>query len=117
MLLNFQTMVCDLTALPVANASMLDEATATAEAMHMCHATNPDRKTFFVSDNCHPQTIAVVKTRAKWLGIEVIVGDEGDLFHDSIAQNVNPKSLRHPGGTPRHRRPNRKLRRPHRASP
>jgi len=92
-LLNFQTMVCDLTALPVANASMLDEATAAAEAMHMCHATNPERRTFFVSDNCHPQTIAVVKTRAKWLGIEVIVGDEGDLFHDSIAQNVNPKSL------------------------
>ncbi|HVT79272.1 MAG TPA: aminomethyl-transferring glycine dehydrogenase [Phycisphaerae bacterium] len=92
-LLNFQTMVCDLTALPVANASMLDEATAAAEAMNMCHSSNPDRKIFFVSDNCHPQTIAVVKTRAKWLGIEVVVGDEGDLFHDSLAQNISPKSL------------------------
>ncbi len=93
-LLNFQTMVSDLTALPMANASMLDEATAAAEAMYMCHAMGgPDRNVFFVSENCHPQTIAVVKTRAKWLGIEVVVADEGDLFHDSIAQNVSPKSL------------------------
>ena len=70
-LLNFQTMVADLTALPIANASMLDEATAAAEAMNMCHASNPERKVFFVSDNVHPQTIAVVKTRAKWLGLTV----------------------------------------------
>jgi glycine dehydrogenase len=92
-LLNFQTMVSDLTGLPLANASMLDEATAAAEAMHMCHSANPERKVFFVSDNCHPQTIAVVKTRAKWLGIEVVVGDEGDLFHDSLSLNVNPKQV------------------------
>jgi glycine dehydrogenase len=92
-LLNFQTMVSDLTALPMANASMLDEATAAAEAMYMCASSNPDRKVFFVSDNCHPQTIAVVKTRAKWIGVEVVVGEEGDLFHDSLAINVNPKHV------------------------
>ena len=78
-LLNFQTMVSDLTALPVANASMLDEATAAAEAMHMCASANPERPRFFVSENCHPQTIAVVKTRAKWLGIEVVVGNTAQL--------------------------------------
>src|SRR5438128_5916747 len=70
-LLNFQTMIVDLTKLDVANASMLDEATAAAEAMTLCRAAVPDRKTFFVADNCHPQTIEVVRTRAKPLGIEV----------------------------------------------
>jgi glycine dehydrogenase len=70
-LLNFQTMVTDLTALDIANASLLDEATAAAEAMVLCHAVVADRKTFFVADNCHPQTIEVVHTRAKPLGIEV----------------------------------------------
>jgi len=70
-LLNFQTMIVDLTKLDIANASLLDEATAAAEAMTLCHASVPDRKVFFVADNCHPQTIAVVQTRAKPLGIEV----------------------------------------------
>ncbi|HVX85649.1 MAG TPA: aminomethyl-transferring glycine dehydrogenase [Phycisphaerae bacterium] len=92
-LLNFQTMVSDLTALPMANSSMLDEATAAAEAMAMCHAANPERNTFFVSDNVHPQTIAVIRSRAKWLNIHVVVGDEGDLFHDSLNININPKDL------------------------
>jgi len=75
-LLNFQTMVADLTALPLSNASLLDEATAAAEAMHMCYtaAGGPDRKRFFVADDCHPQTIAVVETRARPLGWEVVVG-------------------------------------------
>ena len=68
-------MIIDLTALDIANASMLDEATAAAEAMALCHAVVPDRKTFFVADNCHPQTIAVVQTRAKPLGIEIMIGD------------------------------------------
>src|SRR6266550_7641750 len=54
-LLNFQTMVTDLTALDIANASLLDEATAAAEAMGLCHAAVPSRKIFFVADNCHPQ--------------------------------------------------------------
>src|SRR5216117_2772700 len=74
-LLNFQTMITDLTALDIANASLLDEATAAAEAMTLCHATAPGRNRFFVANNCHPQTIEVVETRAKPLGIEVVVGD------------------------------------------
>jgi glycine dehydrogenase len=75
-LLNFQTMVSDLTGLPLANASLLDEATAGAEAMHMCRAIceNAELDGFFVAEDCHPQTIAVVKTRAKPLGIKVQVG-------------------------------------------
>ena len=77
-LLNFQTMVTDLTGLDIANASLLDEATAAAEAMAVCFAARKDERqnAFFVSDSCHPQTIAVVQTRAKPLGIEVTVGDE-----------------------------------------
>src|ERR1041384_4957084 len=74
-LLTFQTMVGDLTGLPVANASLLDEATAAAEAMTMCHGLKEGRNSFFVSIQCHPQTIDVVRTRAKALGIEVVVGD------------------------------------------
>ena len=74
-LLNFQTMITDLTAMEIANASLLDEATAAAEAMALCHAAVPGRRKFFVANNCHPQTIAVVQTRAKPLGIEVVVGD------------------------------------------
>jgi len=70
-LLNFQQMIMDLTKLEIANASMLDEATSAAEAMALCHAAVPDRKIFFVADNCHPETIEVVRTRAKPLGIEV----------------------------------------------
>src|SRR5213079_1123055 len=70
-LLNFQTMVVELTKLDIANASLLDEATAAAEAMALCHAVVTARKTFFVADNCHPQTIEVVRTRAKPLGIDI----------------------------------------------
>src|SRR6266481_1902270 len=81
-LLNFQQMIIDLTALDIANASMLDEATAAAEAMSLCHAVVPNRKTFFVADNCHPQTIAVVQTRAKPLGIEVKIGDYSGFKFD-----------------------------------
>ena len=74
-LLNFQTMVADLTGLPFANASMLDEATAAAEAMQMCHDLAPKLSGFFVAEDCHPQTIEVVRTRARALGIDVVVGD------------------------------------------
>jgi len=70
-LLNFQTMIVDLTKLDVANASLLDEATAAAEAMALCHAVVPNRQVFFVADDCHPQTIEVVRTRAKPLSIEI----------------------------------------------
>jgi glycine dehydrogenase len=87
-LLNFQTMVADLTGLPLAGASLLDEATAAAEAMHMCRGlAGPSGNTFFVAEDCHPQTLAVVKTRARSLGIEVRVGraesldlSGGDVF-------------------------------------
>jgi glycine dehydrogenase len=78
-LLNFQTLVTDLTGLEIANASMLDEGTAAAEAMMMCHRLKEgdaaSHRTFFVSATCHPQTIDIVKTRAHPLGIDVIVGD------------------------------------------
>src|SRR6202043_2207348 len=76
-LLNFQTMVTDLTGLEIANASLLDEATAAAEGMALCFALRkqPSVRAFFVSRACHPQTIAVVETRAKPLGIQLIVGD------------------------------------------
>ncbi len=74
-LLNFQTLIADLTALPLANASLLDEATAAAEAMHMCHVlTDEKQHGFFVAEDCHPQTIAVLKGRAAPLGIVVHVG-------------------------------------------
>ncbi|HEX8523254.1 MAG TPA: aminomethyl-transferring glycine dehydrogenase [Tepidisphaeraceae bacterium] len=79
-LLNFQTMVADLTGLPLANASLLDEATAAAEAMSMCRGSGDGkRNAFFVSSDCHPQTIAVVQTRAKSLGIECVVAEISDL--------------------------------------
>src|SRR6516164_1076824 len=84
-LLNFQQMIIDLTALDIANASMLDEATAAAEAMALCHAAVPNRKTFLVADNCHPQTIAVVQTRAKPLGIEIKIADYSRFkFDDTV---------------------------------
>ncbi|NMG00502.1 aminomethyl-transferring glycine dehydrogenase [Aromatoleum toluolicum] len=75
-LLNFQTMITDLTGMEIANASLLDEATAAAEAMTFCQrlSKNP-AKAFFVSQDCHPQTIEVVRTRAEPLGFEVIVGN------------------------------------------
>ena len=79
-LLNFQTMVTDLTALDIANASMLDEATAAAEAMTMSLRLRDGRNTFFVSEACHPQTIEVVRARAEALNIEVVIGN-----HESFA--------------------------------
>ncbi|MGH8094159.1 MAG: aminomethyl-transferring glycine dehydrogenase [Chthoniobacterales bacterium] len=78
-LLNFQTMITDLTALDIANASLLDEATAAAEAMTLCHAVVNGRDTFLVAENCHPQTIEVVQTRAKPLGIQVVVAHPSDF--------------------------------------
>lgn len=80
MLLNYQTVVTELTRLPVANASLLDEATAAAEAMSMCVGLSKNGKkgsapTFFVDHGCHPQTISVVKTRCDSVGVNLIVGD------------------------------------------
>ena len=75
-LLNFQTMVSELTGLGIANASLLDEATAAAEAMSFCQRLSKSKSpVFFVSSDCHPQTIEVVRTRAEPLGIEVVVGE------------------------------------------
>jgi len=74
-LLNFQTMAAELTGLDIANASMLDEATAAAEAMTMSSRLKDGRNVFFISETCHPQTIGVVSARAKALGIEAVVGN------------------------------------------
>jgi glycine dehydrogenase len=86
-LLNYQTLISDLCALPMANASLLDEGTAAAEAMAMCFdATRGKSHAFLVSSRCHPQTIEVVRTRAEALGLEVLVGDE--QTHDFGARKV-----------------------------
>ena len=79
-LLNFQTMVCDLTGMELANASLLDEATAAAEAMAMCRRLTPKAGPVFLVDaDCHPQTIDVLRTRAVPLGIDVVLGDPASL--------------------------------------
>ncbi|MBF8661176.1 aminomethyl-transferring glycine dehydrogenase [Pseudomonas putida] len=80
-LLNFQTLISDLTGLPIANASLLDEATAAAEAMTFCKRLSKNKASnrFFASMHCHPQTLDVLRTRAEPLGIEVVVGDEQAL--------------------------------------
>jgi glycine dehydrogenase len=88
-LLNFQTMITDLTALDIANASLLDEGTAAAEAMALCRATvGSERTTFFVANNCHPQTIEIVETRAKPLGIKVVVGDFSTFKFDETVSGA-----------------------------
>ncbi|MEX1007483.1 MAG: aminomethyl-transferring glycine dehydrogenase [Acidimicrobiia bacterium] len=96
-LLNFQTMVSDLTAMDMANASLLDEPTAAAEAMAMLHRVNGERaNVFFVDAECHPQTIDVVRTRAEPVGIEVVVGDpHADVPLDGVFGVL----LQYPGTT------------------
>ena len=84
-LLNYQTMICDLTGLEIANASLLDEATAAAEAMTMAQRVAKSKaKAFFVDQDCHPQNIAVIQTRAAPLGIEVIVGNPDDMDAEAV---------------------------------
>lgn len=85
-LLNFQTLISDLTGMEIANASLLDEATAAAEAMTFCQrlSKNKTAKAFFASQHCHPQTLDVLRTRAEPLGIEVVVGDERELDDVSV---------------------------------
>ena len=93
-LLNYQTMVCDLTGLEIANASLLDEATAAAEAMTMAERTAKSKsKTFFIDANCHPQNIEVMKTRAAPLGIEIVIGAPEDL----VAEDVFGAVFQYPG--------------------
>jgi len=96
-LLNFQTMIADLTGLPLANASLLDEATAAAEAMTFCQRVNRKQRgqRFFVDQDCHPQTIAVVQGRAEPLGIEVVVGAP----ETAVAQQAFGVLLQYPGSS------------------
>uniref|UniRef100_A0A8C7VA17 glycine dehydrogenase (aminomethyl-transferring) n=1 Tax=Oncorhynchus mykiss TaxID=8022 RepID=A0A8C7VA17_ONCMY len=82
-LLNYQTMICDITGMAVANASLLDEATAAAEAMQLCHRQNK-RRTFYIDSRCHPQTIAVVQTRAKY-------GHPSKLHSDQVTCLKTPR--------------------------
>ncbi|GJE02735.1 aminomethyl-transferring glycine dehydrogenase [Methylobacterium isbiliense] len=94
-LLNFQTMVCDLTALDIANASLLDEGTAAAEAMGMAQrVATSQADAFFVDKDCLPQTIAVLRTRAAPLGWRVIVGDP---FRDLVPGEVFGALFQYPG--------------------
>ncbi len=94
-LLNFQTMVCDLTGMEIANASMLDEATAAAEAMAMAKALckNPDARTILVSSGCHPQTREVVRTRAETLGLKM-VDEQG--YSESPSEKVFALLMQYP---------------------
>ena len=90
-IVNFQTMICDLTAMPIANASLLDEATAAAEAMTLAKRTAKSTSHTFLADaRVHPQTLEVLRTRAKPLGIDVVVGDVGTLLasHDCFGALV-----------------------------
>ena len=94
MLMNFQQMVIDFTGMDIANASLLDEGTAAAEAMGLSYrVSKSETKKVFVSKNCHPQTIDVIKTRAEPLGLEVIVGDE-DL---DIKEEIICGIIQYPG--------------------
>ena len=95
-LLTFQQMILDLTGMGLANASMLDEGTAAAEAMTLLQRVNKKNRsnTFLVADDCHPQTIAVVKTRAQALHIEVVVGAPGELVGNTEAFGL---LLQYPG--------------------
>ncbi|MBT7943967.1 MAG: aminomethyl-transferring glycine dehydrogenase, partial [Alphaproteobacteria bacterium] len=95
--MNFQQMVMDLTGMEIANASLLDEGTAAAEAMAMAHRLcKTGANTFFVADDCHPQTIAVVKTRGRSLGFDVVTGDP---FSDLDAHEFFGVLAQYPGST------------------
>jgi len=87
-LVNFQTMVCDLTGMPIANASMLDEATAAAEAMTLAkRSVRSKSNVFVVAGDCHPQTIEVIRTRAKPLGIEVVVPGSVEAWNEALGRD------------------------------
>jgi len=96
MLLNFQQMIIDFTGMDIANASLLDEGTAAAEAMGLSHRLNKkDSKTVFVSIDCHPQTIDVIKTRAEPMGLKVTVGQDTEL--DKLPEDIICGILQYPG--------------------
>eukprot|EP01127_Copromyxa_protea_P004295 TRINITY_DN14173_c0_g1_i1.p1 TRINITY_DN14173_c0_g1~~TRINITY_DN14173_c0_g1_i1.p1 ORF type:complete len:992 (-),score=278.02 TRINITY_DN14173_c0_g1_i1:33-2642(-) len=96
-LLTYQTMIQDLTKLPLANASLLDEATAAAEAMSVAFANGKKKKhTFFVSSNCHPQVIEVVRTRAVPFGIKLVIGDETSFNLADVKDDLFGVLLQYP---------------------
>ena len=96
MLLNFQQMIIDFTGMDIANASLLDEGTAAAEAMGLSHRLDKkDNKIVFISNDCHPQTIEVVKTRSEPLGLKVVIGNDEDL--SNISEDIICGILQYPG--------------------
>ncbi|MGE0498102.1 MAG: aminomethyl-transferring glycine dehydrogenase [Ramlibacter sp.] len=99
-LVNFQTMVCDLTGMPIANASMLDEATAAAEAMTLAKRSVKSRSNrFVVSGDAHPQTIEVVRTRAAPLDIEVVVANSAKEWEDAMAGDFFAALIQYPASS------------------
>ncbi len=96
MLLNFQQMIIDFTGMDIANASLLDEGTAAAEAMGLSHRLDKkDNKIVFISNDCHPQTIEVVKTRSEPLGLKVVIGNDEDL--SNMSEDIICGILQYPG--------------------
>jgi len=96
MLLNFQQMIIDFTGMDIANASLLDEGTAAAEAMSLSYRLNSkDNKTVFVSEDCHPQTISVIQTRAEPMGLKIIIGNDNEL--NKISEDLVCGILQYPG--------------------
>jgi glycine dehydrogenase len=94
MLLNFQQMICDFTGMDISNASLLDEGTAAAEAVGLSYRLcKNESNTVFVSKDCHPQTIDVIKTRAEPLGLTVVIGDENSEIKEDIVCGI----LQYPG--------------------
>ena len=94
-LLNYQTMISDLTGLEIANASLLDESTAAAEAMAMAQRLSKSKSTiFFIDENCHPQNIAVMQTRAAPLGIECVVGAPEDMDASAVFGAVEQQNCK-----------------------
>ncbi len=99
-LVNFQTMVCDLTAMPIANASMLDEATAAAEAMTLVRRLVKSRSdVFVVAGDCHPQTIEVVRTRAEPLGIRIVVANSAQEWDEALAGELFGALIQYPASS------------------
>jgi len=99
-LVNFQTMVCDLTAMPIANASMLDEATAAAEAMTLAkRSVKSKSNTFVIAGDCHPQTIEVIQTRAKPLGIEVVLANSAPEWDKALGGEFFAALIQYPASS------------------
>ena len=96
MLLNFQQMIIDFTGMDIANASLLDEGTAAAEAMGLSNRLNSkDSKTVFVSEDCHPQTINVIQTRAEPMGLKIVIGNDNEL--NKLSEDLVCGILQYPG--------------------